>query len=170
MTTHRSRTFWPKPLGPREEKGAEPAKTMHSHKESRQPRVLWVVAFVCIVILSIVCGLLTVYAVRVDARIAALEEYVEGKGEQRDREAAALEKLMRELDRQSACDLLDQFPEGGWLDRPREKYNCGPGIPIEELTPEEQEQLEGRGQANIDSSDQTKSSVPERGQFNDPSP
>lgn len=78
------------------------------------------------------------------------QEYIEGKGEQRDRERNALEKLMRELDREAACELLDQLPaDNPFLERSRRKYGCGPGIPAENLTPEEQAQLNGRAQPRI---------------------
>lgn len=41
----------------------------------------------------------------------------------------------------SICDLLDQLPEGGLLDRPRGKYHCGPGFPLSRLTPDERTQI-----------------------------
>lgn len=72
------------------------------------------------------------------------QQYVEGRGEYRDREAARLEEQIR----RSVCDLLDQLPEGGLLERPRTKYGCGPGIPIDQLTPEEQARLQGQGAAD----------------------
>lgn len=50
------------------------------------------------------------------------------RGEQRDRQY---------------CDLLDTLPEGGLLDRPRAVYDCGPGIPFDSLTPEEQRRITG---------------------------
>jgi hypothetical protein len=50
---------------------------------------------------------------------------------QRDAENARLHEQIR----QSMCDLLDQLPEGGLLQRPREKYGCGPGIPLADLPP-----------------------------------
>lgn len=101
---------------------------------------------VCVIALGLVAGIVVVYVENGETsrRLAALEEYVQGKGEQRDHERAALEELMRELDRQAACDLLDQFPVGGWLDRPRAKYGCGPGIPLDQLTPQEQSRIAGR--------------------------
>lgn len=69
------------------------------------------------------------------------QQYIEGRGEYRDREAARMKVDSEESLRRAMCDLLDQFPEGGWLERPRMKYDCGPGIPIEALTPEEQERI-----------------------------
>lgn len=144
MNSHRSRAFWPAPLGrrePRPHPEDDKGKPYHSH---RQPRMLWVIVFVCIIVLGLICGLLMAYSVRVDGRLAALEEYVEGKGERRDREAARAEEESKERTRQAMCDLLDQFPEGGLLVRPREKYGCGPGMPISQLTPEEQKDLAER--------------------------
>jgi hypothetical protein len=59
------------------------------------------------------------------------QQYIQGKGVQRDAENARLQEQIR----QSMCDLLDQLPEGGLLQRPREKYGCGPGIPLADLPP-----------------------------------
>jgi len=67
-------------------------------------------------------------------------QYVQGRGEFRDREQQRLEEQIR----RSTCDLLDQLPQGGLLDRPRVKYGCGPGIPVSDLSPEEQAQLMDR--------------------------
>lgn len=71
------------------------------------------------------------------------DQYVQGRGEYRDRETARVERETRDRIRAAICDLLDQLPEGGLLDRPRAKYGCGPGIPFEALTPEEQERITG---------------------------
>jgi len=71
-------------------------------------------------------------------------QYVQGRGEYRDREAVRMEQETEESIRRAMCDLLDQLPEGGLLDRPRVKYGCGPGIPVSDLTPEEQAQLANR--------------------------
>ncbi len=62
-------------------------------------------------------------AVEVERRLAALEEYVAGRGEYRDRET---ERLQGEI-RDGICDLLDQLPPSPLLDVPRGKYSCGPG-------------------------------------------
>lgn len=149
MNSHRSRAFWPAPLGrrePRPHPEDDKGKPYHSH---RQPRLLWVIVFVCIIVLGMICGLLMAYSVRVDGRLAALEEYVEGRGEARDREAARAEAESKERNRQLACDMADKFPEGGGLDRLREAYGCGPGIPISELPPEEQKDIAERRRSDV---------------------
>lgn len=64
-------------------------------------------------------------AEQTDRRLSALEDYVAGKGAQRDRENARL----REEIRQTTCDVLDQLPQSPLLDGPRQKYGCGPGLP-----------------------------------------
>jgi hypothetical protein len=120
----RSRISWA-------EMGSEPIPSdvppFHSH---RQPRALWAMVFAALALLTAATVLLAIYAVQD-------HNYVLGRGEIRDRENAAL----REQIRQSICDLLDQLPEGGLLDRPREKYHCGPGIPLSDLPPEVQDQI-----------------------------
>ena len=71
------------------------------------------------------------------------QQYVEGRGEYRDRESARLKAELTEAIRQGQCDLLDTFPEGlPSLERAREKYDCGPGIPLSLLTPEEQARIQ----------------------------
>jgi hypothetical protein len=48
-----------------------------------------------------------------------------------DGEAALIEQqLVR-----NNCDLTDQLPAGGELDRLRAKYHCGPGLPTTKETP-----------------------------------
>lgn len=49
----------------------------------------------------------------------------------RDEQAARLQQSFR----QGICDVMDQLPAGGLLERPREKYGCGPGIPLADLPP-----------------------------------
>lgn len=70
-------------------------------------------------------------AAATNRRLAVLEQYVSGKGAQRDRENAALNDRIT----QAICDLLDQLPAGGLLDQPRTKYGCGPGLPPTRVTP-----------------------------------
>ncbi len=70
------------------------------------------------------------------------QQYIEGRGEYRDREQARAEAENVERTRAAMCDLLDTFPEGvPSLQRARDKYQCGPGIPIGLLTPEERARL-----------------------------
>jgi hypothetical protein len=98
----------------------------HSHKLP-----LLVIALLGVCIAGLLAGiiLMGVSVHRTNARLASLEEYVEGRGEYRDREADALEGRMEESVRQGLCDLLDQFPgPSRFLDGPRAKYGCGPGV------------------------------------------
>lgn len=60
-----------------------------------------------------------------NARITTLEQYVQGRGEYRDREQARLEEQMRA----DWCRVLDMLPEGQFLDVLRAEKDCGPGIP-----------------------------------------
>ena len=61
--------------------------------------------------------------------------------ERSDKAANERGDLKREI-RNSWCTALDTFPEGGAsLDRLRDRYHCGPGMPLASLTPEEQEEL-----------------------------
>jgi hypothetical protein len=75
-----------------------------------------------VVVLTLMVGLLTYYVFQQQA-------YIEGRGVQRDRENEQLQQAIVD----AVCDLLDQLPEGGLLDRPRDRYGCGPGIPFSEL-------------------------------------
>lgn len=75
-------------------------------------------------------------AVRVNERLAELEEYVEGRGQYRDAETDRLERLIGG----AICDLLESLPPVAVLEEPRQRWNCGPGRPWEEFPPEVQEQ------------------------------
>lgn len=91
--------------------------------------------------LTIAVALVIVALVLVGLAVYQADQYVKGRGEYRDQENARTnERINRAM-----CDLLDQLPEGGLLERPRTKYHCGPGIPLEQLTPQEQAQVRGRG-------------------------
>jgi hypothetical protein len=75
-----------------------------------------------VVVLTVMVGLLTYYVFQQQA-------YIEGRGHVRDAENERTNQRIND----AICDLLDQLPEGGLLDRPRERYGCGPGIPLSEL-------------------------------------
>ena len=112
-------------------------------RERRRPSLLLAAIVACVVALLLVSTLSVIYAVRVEQRLITLEEYVQGRGEYRDREAARMEAENTERTRRAACDLLDTFPEGlPALERARNKYDCGPGIPLSLLAPEERARLE----------------------------
>lgn len=122
MTTadkpRRSRKAWPEPLP--EPPGEEWAPRGHTHK---QPRAPLVIAYVAIALLAVEAAYIFIYIL--------------GRGQARDEELQRIDERVT----RSICDLLDQLPEGGLLDRPRLKYGCGPGIPIEDFPPEVQQQL-----------------------------
>jgi hypothetical protein len=66
------------------------------------------------------------------------DDYVKGRGEYRDQEQARMQQELNDL----ACGMLDTLPEDQPLLRPmRDKYHCGPGVPISELPPEIQREL-----------------------------
>lgn len=95
-------------------------------------RTVRAVAFACVglaVALSLVSTLVSwrgaqaanARAVEVEQRLAALEEYVQGRGEFRDAEA---ERLGERIDR-VVCDILGEFPAGdARADRLRVRYDC----------------------------------------------
>jgi hypothetical protein len=120
----RSRFGWPTQTEPT----TTPAGT-HSHKQNNRPLGL---AYVAIVLLLITNAALA-YFVWQD------HQYVQGRGEYRDQETTRLEQQITD----AVCDLLDELPEGGLLDRPREKYGCGPGIPLDDLPADLRERYEG---------------------------
>ena len=100
------------------------------HDHDLKPTLL---AFLVIISLGLVAGIVLSYvqAQRTGDRLAVLEEFVEGRGEQRDRENDAQDVRIK----RAICDLLDQLPEGRLLDRPRAKYGCGPGLRPDEIPP-----------------------------------
>lgn len=111
--------------------------TPPSRSGDRLFRSLLVLVSICI--LGLLAGIVLsyVYAQNVDHRLGRLEQYVQGRGEYRDQEQRRLEEQIR----RSTCDLLDQLPAGGLLERPRAKYHCGPGLPLSSLPTQEQKQL-----------------------------
>lgn len=111
----RSRRAWPL----RTEPTTTPAGT-HDHAISNTPMGM---AFTGIVLLLLVN--------------VALVAYVFIARESRDEQNRQTNQRIN----QSICDLLDQLPEGGLLERPRAKYGCGPGIPFDQLPPEVQDRL-----------------------------
>lgn len=112
----------------------------------RLMRSLLVLLALCV--LGLIAGIVivSIQNAQTNARLAILEEYLQGKGEQRDRETAALNRRIDDAVRQGKCDLLDQLPAGPLLDSVRGKYGCGPGIPLDQLPPEVQRELAGRSQ------------------------
>jgi hypothetical protein len=68
--------------------------------------------------------------------VAVLLWYVQEIRQVRDQQLRDVQEQIRE----GQCDLLDEFPEGGLLERPRAKYGCGPGYPASELDPEQRDE------------------------------
>jgi len=101
-----------------------PMVAAHTHRLPPVVRLAVVGLTAAVFLLLIATGLLATY-------VYQQQQYIQGKGAQRDRENARLE----ESQRRATCDLLDQLPQGALLDRPREKYGCGPGIPLADLPP-----------------------------------
>lgn len=126
----RSRIGWPL-------RHPDPDVPVHDHElPAWLLRVVW--ALVALVVaLAAAMTLLLIHDVQ-------QQTYIEGRGEFRDQEAARLEVKNQERIRRAICDLLDQFPEGGLLDRPRSKYGCGPGIPLSSYPADVQDQLRDR--------------------------
>jgi len=61
----------------------------------------------------------------VDRRLQALEDYVAGKGAQRDADTQRLHQQITD----AVCSVLEQLPAGNLLDQVRAEYGCGPGVP-----------------------------------------
>jgi hypothetical protein len=125
----RARLAWPDEMPP---ECSEPA-----YRLPRSTRRILTALVLAVVALLLAVGTLTVFVYR-------QQQYVEGRGEYRDAESARMEAESQERIRRAMCDLLDTLPEGGLLDRPRAKYGCGPGLPIDQLTPQERENLQRR--------------------------
>ena len=115
----RSREHWTDAM-----EDGPPAAPAHTHRLPPVVRISVVGLVAATFLLLIAVGLLSTY-------VYQQQQYIQGKGVQRDRENARLHEQIR----QSMCDLLDQLPEGGLLQRPRDKYGCGPGIPLADLPP-----------------------------------
>lgn len=105
-----------------------PYDDTHSH---RLPRSLLPLVLICVA--GLVASVLIVWhassvaaaqSARTEQRLAALEEYVAGKGEERDAETARQNERLNRF----VCDVLDQLPPGRALDRVRVNYQCGPGL------------------------------------------
>ena len=124
----RSREHWTDTM-----EAGPPDPPAHVH---RLPPVVRIAA----VGLTLAVGLVIVALVLIGLAVYQADQYVKGRGVYRDQENARTnERINRAM-----CDLLDQLPEGGLLNRPRAKYGCGPGLPIDSLTPQEQAQLHSR--------------------------
>lgn len=106
----------------------KPYDDTHYH---RLPRSLLPMVLVCVLGLVVsVCVVFVqahataVQAARTDARLAALEDYVAGKGRERDTENQQMQQQMDAL----LCNILDQLPPDPVLDPVRQAHQCGPGL------------------------------------------
>lgn len=80
------------------------------------------------------CVLLVILAT-VDAFLVI---YIVGRGQLREQQI----EQVREQIRESWCQALDGLPEGNaYLDLLRDKYHCGPGLPLSSFSPDEQAKL-----------------------------
>lgn len=102
----------------------EPAEEPAGHTHRLPP---WLIGSILIIGLGLLAGLVLVaqQSTATDNRLTALEQYVAGKGEQRDAENVRQDQRIRD----TVCDVLDQLPAGGRLDAIRIQYSCGPGAP-----------------------------------------
>lgn len=129
----RSRTAWP---GPTSKAGLEPG---HTHNLPRGFRIIVKAQTAAIVALLLAVAVLSWF-------VWDQQAYIEGKGEERDRETVELNERING----AICALLDRLPEGGVLERPRREYGCGPGIPLDDLPPDEADRIrEQRGQPAV---------------------
>lgn len=123
---HKSRRAWPGPMS------IAGVGKGHTHDLPRTLLTILKALVGAVVALLLIVGLLTYYVLQ-------MMGYVQGRGAYRDAEADRLNERINE----SICDLLDQLPEGGLLDRPREKYGCGEGIPLSELPEDVRRRYQG---------------------------
>lgn len=123
----RSRIAWP---GPTNIAGVEPG---HSHELPRGFRIIVKAQTLAIVALLVAVGVLSYF-------VWTQQEYIEGKGEQRDRENVELERRIDD----AICDLLSLAPaDSAQADYYREQLGCThPGIPTDQLPPEIRQRFE----------------------------
>lgn len=122
--SRRSREAWPDTDGP-----PEWATAVHSHDPPAWLRRVLVLIGGFMLLFSVGLGCLTYY-VYLD------HEYVAGRGRFRDAEAARMQAETTEQIRLGLCSLLDGLPAGPLLDPKRTEYGCGPGVPVDQLSPE----------------------------------
>ena len=135
------------PEKPRSAPVADAQRPGHTHRLPRALLLTLVVICAGLVVSIVLVSTLAVQANRQSAetnrRLEALESFIEQRGNMRDRQNEDLESLIEERNRQTACGLLDGLPAGPVLDPLRATYGCGPGLSIEELSPEARTELRG---------------------------
>lgn len=117
-----SRQGWPDRRKPPD---FEYAPVTHAHELSTGLRVVLIIIGVYMLLITAGLGLVAFYSYQD-------HEYVMGRGEYRDLEATRQDDQFR----QGICDVLDGLPESRVLEGTRNKYGCGPGIPVDQLPPE----------------------------------
>lgn len=123
----KSRRGWP---GPMSVAGVKPG---HTHQLPGALLTILKALVLVVVVLAVMVSLLTYYVFQQQA-------YIEGRGHVRDAENERTNQRIND----ALCDLLDQLPEGGLLDRPRDRYGCGPGIPLSELPEDVRQRYTGQ--------------------------
>jgi hypothetical protein len=126
----RSREGWPETTEP-----PEWASSVHDHELPPWVRRTLLAVGAFMLLFGVGLGCLTYY-------VYQDHEYVMGRGQFRDAEAVRVQQQTTEQIRTAMCDLLDGLPAGPLLDPTRTQYDCGPGVPFEQLPPEAQSQVQ----------------------------
>lgn len=124
---------WPEPSGA--------VVATHDHEQPRKP---FIILGTAILLLFLSTGLTFMHALSVQDRLAALDR--SHSGLKADYEALKVQRnqQLSDLDQrinEAQCDLLDTLPVTALLDAAREKYGCGPGLPVDQLSPQAQQEL-----------------------------
>ena len=93
----------------------------HDHRLPLSLQALVIVSFLG---LAAAVVIMLGYINETNRRIERLEDYVAGRGEYRDREAARLKEELR----RNWCEVLDNLPAAPSLDRLRTKFECEPAM------------------------------------------
>jgi len=102
----------------------------HTHEQPRSMLVLVLTAATVVLSLTVVFLLYMSYTLQQSQGEFSL--YLEGRGAQRDAENQQLQEDIRN----AVCNVMDSLPAGGLFDPTRELYDCGPGIPVDQIDPE----------------------------------
>lgn len=128
--SRRSREGWADAM-----EAGPPDRPMHTHRLPPAFRFALLGLVLAVFLCLIGMGLMATF-------VYQQQQYIQGRGELRDREQIQLRELLREEYRLGQCKMLDEFPaDVPSLDRLRDLYECpGPGIPMNLLPPDEQAQ------------------------------
>ena len=95
-----------------------PETPMHVHRLPGSVRAAVFGLSAAVLLLAVALGLMAVY-------VYQAHQYVQGRGQYRDAQAARIEQAATEEVRQAACDILGEFPAGdARADRLRVRYDC----------------------------------------------